>query len=64
MILFCIEECNELVDVRLESGEYSRKNNNQSDSMFYIKNCGSLLNIEIGTQWFVTCKNVELNSMI
>ena len=64
MILFCIEECNELVDVRLEGAKYSRKNNNHSDSMFCIKNCSNLLSIEIGTNWFITCKKVELDSMI
>ena len=63
MILFCIEECNELVDVRLESAEYP-KNYYISDSVFCIKNCASLLNIDIGVNWFVTCKKVELNSMI
>ena len=63
MILFCIEECNELVDVRLDGAKYP-KNYIISDSMFCIKNCSNLLSIEISTNWFDTCKKVELDSMI
>ena len=69
MTCFCIEECNELVDVKLSGANADMnnkpfincfRNEKQSNSLFQINNCKNLLEITINKHWFENCESVEL----
>ena len=62
MISFCIEDCDELVDVSLEGSDESQFNNDKMNSIFSVKNCKSLQSLYIGDYWYMDCDCVELMS--
>ena len=62
MKLFCIENCNELVDVIMNGAKGSTVTNKQS-RIFRICNCPNCEDVIIGDNWFANCNSVELNSI-
>ena len=62
MEMFCIENCNELVDVIMD-GENSRTITNKQSRTFRICNCPNCEDVIVGDNWFVNCNSVELNSI-
>ena len=62
MKLFCIENCNELVDVIMD-GENSRTITNKQSRTFRICNCSNCEDVIIGDNWFAYCDSVKLNSI-
>ena len=62
MELFCIENCNELVDVIMDGDDGSTVTNKQS-RIFRICNCPNCEDVIIGDNWFANCDSVELNSI-
>ena len=59
---FCIEDCDELVDVTLGGSKESQFNNDKMNSIFSVKNCKSLQSLYIGDNWYMDCDCVELMS--
>ena len=62
MKLFCIENCNELVDVIMD-GENNWHFINNESGIFRICNCPNCEDVIIGDNWFANCNSVELNSI-
>ena len=62
MRLFCIEDCNELVDVQLQ-GDDSYYCNNNSIRLFRIRNCSQLIKIIIGYDWYTCHVHIEFISI-
>ena len=69
---FCIEECDELLNVKLcgkKQDTFSQNiidnvvNNIQSKKEFQIKNCKKLAEISIDQYWYENCKEVILSSI-
>ena len=58
MSCFCIEDCNELVDVQLQGG-YSYHCNDDSIRLFRIRNCSQLIRIIIGSSWYPCHVHIE-----
>ena len=58
MRLFCIEDCNELVDVQLQ-GNDSYYCNDDSIRLFRIRNCSQLIKIIIGCGWYTCHVHIE-----
>ena len=58
MRLFCIEDCNELVDVQLQ-GDDSYYCNDDSIRLFRIRNCSQLIKIIIGCGWYTCHVHIE-----
>ena len=58
---FCIEDCNELVDVQLHGNDmYS---NDDSIRLFRIRNCSQLIKIIIGCGWYTCHVHIEFISI-
>ena len=55
---FCIEDCNELVDVQLH-GNDSYHCNDDSIRLFRIRNCSQLIKIIIGCGWYTCHVHIE-----
>ena len=55
---FCIEDCNELVDVQLH-GNDSYHCNDDSIRLFRIRNCSQLIKIIIGYGWYTCHVHIE-----
>ena len=69
---FCIEECDELLNVKLcgekqdtfnQNIDENVVNNIQSKKEFQIKNCKKLAEISIDQYWYENCKEVVLSSI-
>ena len=69
---FCIEECDELLNVKLcgkKQDTFSQNiddnvvNNIQSKKEFQIKNCKKLAEISIDQYWYLNCEEVILSSI-
>ena len=69
---FCIEECDELLNVKLcgkkqdtisQNCIENEVNNIQSKKEFQIKNCKKLAEISIDQYWYENCKEVVLSSI-
>ena len=66
MKLFCIENCNELVNVILDGDDDKDKSheyNNKQSRVFRICNCPNCEDVIIGDNWFANCDSVKLNSI-
>ena len=59
---FCIEDCNELVDVQLH-GNDSYHCNDDSIRLFRIRNCSQLIKIIIGCNWYTCHVHIEFISI-
>ena len=63
MELFCIENCNELVDMILNGDNDKLLDTNIQYKIFRICNCPNYEDVIIGDNWFFNCNSVELNSI-
>ena len=68
---FCIEDCNELVDIVFDGGEdddsFDMSFNDidlaNRNGVFELKNCNKLVNLKFGFCWMLVCKSVIIDSM-
>ena len=68
---FCIEDCNELVDIVFDGGEdddsfdmsFNEIDLANRNGVFELKNCNKLVNLKFGFCWMLVCKSVIIDSM-